>query len=186
MALPTVSKLLELKDVKITPLDSDPSGGAPSYGTPVDVPGIMKLSMAPDMLKKELSGDNQVLDVWSKVRAVKWTIQHAKLSLGALSVILGGSVTLAGVSPNQTQTYSLSASDDPKYFKIEGQVVYVDEGLGDAHFVLYKCKAETAPKWDVTDMSGDFAKVQGDGLAIPLLSNGKMFDIVFNETAVAV
>lgn len=183
MPLPTVSKLLELKDVKIAPLTTDPEGGSATYGTSVDIPGIVKLGIKPDVVKKELEGDNRLLDIWTKVKSIKVDFEHAKLSLDALKIMLGGTVTAAGTTPNQTQTYSLTANDRPGYFKLEGQVVYVDSGLGDVHVVFYKCLAEDPPNWEISDQSGDFAKVKGSATAIPRNADNKIFDVIFNETA---
>lgn len=183
MALGTVSKLLELKDVKIAPLTADPEGGSATYGTSVDIPGIVSLGIKPDVVKKELEGDNRVLDIWTKIKAIEIDFEHAKLSLDALKIMLGGTVTAAGTTPNQTQTYSLTANDKPGYFKLEGQVVYVEEGLGDVHFVAYKCLADDPPNWEVSDQSGGFATVKGKATAIPRNADSKIFDIVFNETA---
>lgn len=183
MPLPTVSKLLELKDVKIAPLTSDPEGSTPEYGPVIDIPGIVRLSISPNVERKELNGDNRVMDIWTKVRSITVEFEHSKLSLDALQIMLGGSVTMSGTDPDQTVTYSLTADDNPQYFKLEGQVVYVEEGLGDVHFVLYKCLAEDPPNWEVQDQSGEFATVSGSATAIPRNSDGKIFDIIFNQTA---
>jgi len=183
MALPTVSKLLELEDVKIAPLTDDPEGGSATYGTLVDIPGIVKLGIKPVVEKKELQGDNQVMDIWTKVKAIEINFEHVKLSLDVLKIMLGGTVTATGESPNQIQTYSLTADDKPGYFKLEGRVVYVEEGLGDVHFVTYKCLADDPPSWEVSDQSGDFATVSGKATAIPRKADGKIFDIIFNESA---
>jgi len=182
MPLPTVSKLLELKDVKIAPLTDDPEGGSATYGTSVDIPGIVKLGIKPTVEKKELQGDNRVMDIWTKIKTIEISFEHVKLSLDALKIMLGGTVTAAGTTPNQTQTYSLTANDQPGYFKLEGQAVYVEEGLGDVHFVAYKCLADDPPGWEVSDQSGNFASVTGKATAIPRNADGKIFDIVFNES----
>jgi hypothetical protein len=178
MPLPTETKLLELKDVKISPLTSD--ANPPVYGTAVDVPGIQTLEITPKIASKELRGDDKVLDVWARCESIDWKWSCAKLPLAVLDILLGGSVTTSGTTPNQKQTYALAGADRPGWFKIEGQVAYVEEGLGDVHVVLYKCKCTGGAAFGVGD---DFAKLEASGVAIPLSATDKLFDVVFNETA---
>lgn len=183
MALTTTVKILELADAKIAPMTDD-SSTAPAYGTAVDVPGIMKIGVAPKMENKKLYGDNKLLDIWSKVTEVELDVECAELSLDAMKVIMGGSITASGTTPNQKQTYSLKGTDaSPGYFKIEGQWLYAGNGVGDVHIVLYKVKATDPPSYEVEGANGNFGTVKFKGIAIPCNSNGSWYDIVINETA---
>lgn len=66
------------------------------------------------------------------------------------------------------------------------KLVYVESEIGDVHVVFYKCLAEDPPSWELSDQSGDFAKVKGSATAIPRNTDNKIFDVVFNETAVPI
>jgi len=183
MPLTTTVKILELADAKIAAMTAD-SDTAPTYGTSVDVPGVMKIGVAPKMENKKLYGDNKLLDIWSKVTEVELDVECAQLSLDAMKVIMGGTVTAGGTTPNQTQTYSLKGTDpSPGYFKIEGQWLYADTGVGDVHIVLYKVKVTDPPSYEVQGADGNFGTVKLKGTAIPCNSNNSWYDLVINETA---
>ncbi|MCL5291277.1 MAG: phage tail protein [Actinobacteria bacterium] len=186
MPLTKVTKLLELTDAKIAPLLTDPAGGSATYGALVDVPGILKIGLKPEVVKKVLNGDNQILDVWSKVTSIKLTVEHSKLSLDVLAIFMGGTAATAGTTPNQTATYDLLATDRPGYFKIEGKADYVEDGVGDAHVLLHKVKCDDPSDWEFADASGDFAKMKTGATAIPLVSNSKIIQVKLNETAAAI
>ncbi|MCR4398934.1 MAG: phage tail protein [Firmicutes bacterium] len=177
MPLPTASKILLLKDCRIAALTDD-SGAEPTYGTSVDLPGIQTLELTPEMDVKTLEGDGEILDVYSKVRLVGFTWNSAKIPLDALAVLLGGTVTESGTTPNQKAVYSLG-DENPQWFKIEGQAVYVEDGLGDVHVTLYKCKCTGGAAFS---LGTDFAVLKATGQAIRAASNRKLLDVTFNET----
>lgn len=187
MPIQTYTKVLELKDAKVFPLTADPAGGTPTYGAAVDIPGILKLDVSPNMVTKELHGDNVLLDIYSKAESVDIGMENAVVPLDVLALLTGGTVTASGVTPNQKQTYDLANGDKPGYVKIEGQALYVDAGLGDVHVIFHKCKTTDAPKWALEGKNGDFAKVSAKLKAIPLLATGnKLLSVVINETATAI
>lgn len=182
MALPTVLKLLELEDVKVSPLVSD-TGTEPQYDAAVDIPGVTKLGISPKIENKKLQGDSKLLDIYSKVTEIELSLEFAKLSLDAMKVLVGGDVVESGTSPDLVATYSLTPDlATAPYFKLEGRWTYADEGAGDAHVVFYKCKVSDI-SFEVNDASGDFGKVTATVFAIPCESNNAWFDIVVNETA---
>lgn len=170
--------ILGINDGKMSPLILDDST-ALTYGAAVDIPGITNLGLSPKFVEKELRGDESVLDNYSKLDYIDWSFENSEISLDALAILLGGAVTASGVTPNRSQTYKLNKSHKPGYFKIEGKSDYAD--VGDAHAVLYKCKAN---KVDYSFVGEDYAKVSAAGKAIPTKYNGDIKDIVFNETAV--
>lgn len=183
MPLPTTVKLMELSDAKIAKMIND-TGSGPTYDTTIDLPGIVKIGVAPKAETKKLYGDSKLLDIYQKTTEVELDVECAQLSLDAMEVLLGGSVTQSGTTPNQTATYSLTAADStPPYFKLEGQWLYAGDGVGDVHIVLYKCKVTDPPQMEVNDASGNFGTVKFKAIAIPAASNNKWFDIVVNETA---
>lgn len=170
--------ILGINDGKMSPLISDDST-ALTYGAAVDIPGITNLGLSPKFVEKELRGDESVLDNYSKLDYIDWSFENSEISLDALAILLGGAVTASGVTPNRSQTYKLNKADKPKYFKLEGKSDYTD--MGDAHVVLYKCKASKA---EYSFVGEDYAKVSASGKAIGTKYNGDIKDLVFNETAV--
>ncbi|BCJ86451.1 major tail protein [Effusibacillus dendaii] len=186
MALSHTIKLMELSDAKIAQLTSD-SGASPAYSASVDLPGITKITLSPKADMKKLYGDSALLDVYQKTTEVELDIECSLLSLDALKVMMGGTVTDAGTTPSQTTTYSLQATNStPPYFKLEGQWTYAGDGIGDGHVVLYKCKVTDPPQIDLNDASGNYGTVKFKAIALPATSNGKWFDLVLNETKTAI
>lgn len=178
MPLAKESVILGIDDAKMFPLTTDDSTEL-AYGAAVDIPGVTSLKLSPKFVEKELRGDESILDQYSKLDYIDWSFENSVMSLDALAILLGGAVTASGVTPNRSQTYKLNKSHKPGYFKIEGKSDYAD--VGDAHAVLYKCKAN---KVDYSFVGEDYAKVSAAGKAIPTKYNGDIKDIVFNETAV--
>ncbi len=178
MPLATESVILGIDDAKMFPLTVDDST-ALTYGEAVDIPGITSLKVTPSFVEKELRGDESILDQYSKLDFIDWAFENSMLSLDALAILIGGDVTSSGETPNQTQTYKLNKSHKPGYFKLEGKSDYTD--VGDAHVVLYKCKAN---KVEYSFVGEDYAKVSAGGRAIPTKNNGDIKDLVFNETGV--
>jgi hypothetical protein len=177
MPLAKESVILGLNDAKISPITVDDSI-ALTYGAAVDVPGIKSLKLTPTFIEKQLKGDESVLDTYAKLEQIDWSIEYGVVSLDALAVLIGGKVTAGGATPNQTQTFTLTKDDLPQYFKLEAKTDYAD--VGDVHFVLYKCKCTS---FDYTLQGEEYATISASGKAIPTMKDGKVKDIVFNETA---
>jgi hypothetical protein len=176
-----------LDDSKLFPLTADPSGGSPSYGTGIDIPGIQSHTAQAEVINAELKGDAKMLDIYSKVEKFSGSVKHGVMSFDALETLLGGTVSETGTSPNERKSFKMTGASLPGYFKLETQIKYVggeECGLGaDFHVVLYKVK--------VTGLSVEYANeshasVSFDYMAIPLNSNDEMVEFVKNETAVAI
>jgi len=177
MPLQKETVVLGINDAKISPIAVDTSA-ALTYEAGVDVPGITNLKLTPTFIEKQLKGDESVLDTYAKLEQIDWSIEHGVISLDALAIMIGGEVTSGGATPNQTQTFSLTKDDLPKYFKLEAKTDYTD--VGDAHFTLFKCKCTS---FDYTLQGEEYATISASGKAIPTTKDGKVKDIVFNETA---
>jgi hypothetical protein len=169
-----------------TPMLTDPSGGTATYGTKIDVPGIQTVQLDPDVLNKELFGDNAIIAMAAKARRFVFKAMAAKLSLDLLASLMGGAVVDAGTTPNQTSTYTVLNSDSAKYGKFEYRVLGVElpgaAGGGDLHFVGWKCKLTST---SLAAKMEDFAPHAFDVIALARTSDGKMISLVENETAVA-
>ncbi|MFN2537960.1 MAG: hypothetical protein ABR549_07370, partial [Mycobacteriales bacterium] len=144
MPLTHVTPIFSVDQAGIYPLLTD-TGANPTYGARLDLPGVHDVALNPDTLYKELFGDNAIIANASKLRKMGCAATWAKASLDVLVQLAGGTVTDAGVTPNQTSTYSVKNTDAGKYFKFEFRVLGVEvpasAGGGDAHAVLWKCKA---------------------------------------------
>ena len=134
--------------------------------------------MSPTFIEKQLPGDESILDIYSRLDKVEWSIEYGIISLDALAVFIGGKVTAAGETPAQTQTYKLNQKDLPGYFKMEAKTDYAD--VDDVHFMFYKCKCTS---FEYTLEGEEYATISASGNAIPTRNNGDVLDIVFNETA---
>ena len=180
MSLTTETKLYGIEEAKIWPLTGDSAEGL-TYGSPVEISGISSLTINPVFESEILRGDNRILDVYRKPTMLEWEIRNAKLSLDALEIMLGGSVSLSGTTPDQTQTYVLSHGNMPKFFKLEGKSLFTD--VGDVHFVLYKCKIDSM---ELEADQENYTEISVRGLAVTTKNNDELMRIVFNETQTAI
>src|SRR4051794_12596563 len=105
MAITHKTKWFAVVDAKISPMTADPEGGAATYGASVDVPGIKSVGLTWQITSKELRGDNKRLDVDVSITGIRLQFAHAKLSLDALAILLGGSVIDSGLTPAQKARY---------------------------------------------------------------------------------
>ncbi|KRV48782.1 phage tail protein [Wenjunlia vitaminophila] len=187
MPLSRVTKIYSVQDAKISALTADPSGGSPTYGTPIDVPGIQEMTITGEIEVKTLRGDNTKLATNSALTNVQVSVTHAKLSLDVLAAILGGAVTDSGTTPAQKTAWTLS-SDDATLppFKLEGVTPpnAVDIVGGDLHWVLHKLTLSSFP--EVGFANEDFRVVSFTADADPLLSTGEWITATLNETASAI
>lgn len=185
-ALPHFTPVFSVDNAAWTPMLTDPPGGTSTYSTKIDVPGIQNVQLDPDLLQKELFGDNAIIARAAKARAFIFKAMAAKISLDLLASLLGGAVVDAGTTPNQTTTYTLLNSDAAKYGKLEYRVLGVElpgaAGGGDLHFIGWKCKLSST---SLQANMEDFAPHAFDVTAIARSSDGKMISLVENETAVA-
>jgi len=184
--LPHETPVFSLDKCKIYPLTADPAGGTATYGAGIACTGIQSLAVDPDTLYKELFGDNAIIAAAGKARKFTFKLGMAKVSLDVMAQLYGGTVTDAGSTPAQSTTYSVKNTDAGKYFKLECQILGVEipasSGGGDLHVVGWKCKVMSAA---IAGKAEDFAPLTFDVAALARSADGKMFDLVENETLVA-
>lgn len=186
MALSHVSKLFAVVDAKMAKMTADPSGGSATYATSIDLPGIKSLEVGGQVNVKELRGDNQQLDVQVTLSNVTATVAHAKISLDALAVMIGSTVTDSGTTPNQIATMTLLGGSTFSYFKLEGKTPTggSDSPTGDAHWVLYKCILNSFPSLGLAEE--DYRTASFGVNCVPRIADSKILDGVLNETAVTI
>lgn len=187
MPLNRYTSIFSIDNAAITPMLTDPIGGSATYGTKIDVPGIRSATLDPEILAKELFGDNVIQGRSAKARQIMSKIEAARLNLDILAVLMGGAITDTGVTPNQKAEYNLLGSDAGKYFKLEYRVLGVElpgaAGGGDLHVTFWKCKI-TGTALPV--QMEEFAPHSFDVAAIARLADSKLLTLTENETAIAI
>lgn len=175
------SKVFAVTDAKIAKLLTDPSGGSPTYATSMDVPGIKEVTISGDIERKELRGDNGLLDVDVTISNVTAQVNHAKLHLDVLAIILGGTVTDSGTTPSQVAEWSLLNTSKPGYFRLEAVSASADPVGGAVKFTLHKAIASGFP--DLGLAEEDYRTTGFQASCMPLLANGKWITAAVHETA---
>lgn len=187
MPLQRFTRMYGIQDAKISPLTADPATGSPTYGTPLDVPGIKTFEISGYVEVKTLRGDNTKLATNSAITNIQVAVSHAKMSLDVLAAIIGGAVTDAGTTPAQSSTWDLSADDaNLPPFKLEGVTPPngVDLVGGDVHVILHKLTLSAFPDLGFAEEDYRIASFTAD--ADPLQSTGLWISTLINETAVPI
>ena len=181
MALTTITKLYGVDDCKLIPITED-SSTAFTLGTAIDLPGVRQVSVTFEIDTKDLMGDEKTLETSSKVKSVTVNAEYAKLSLEVLAQITGGSFS----ADASTGTFSFSGGDMPGYFQLQAQIKDTNNVGGDAHIIVYKAKATSAP---INGTQDDFAIMNFDckGVFTTYEFDGKqkLLDLKVNATETA-
>ena len=168
-----------LRDVKLTPY-SDNAGT--TLGTPVDLPNSRTLSFSEAEEFTELRGDDKVVTTRGQGASVEWDLEAGGLSFEAVKVMVGGTITESGVTPNTKRTFSKKVTDSRPFFKIEGQAIS-DSG-GDLHAVLDRCRCTGNLEGSFGD--GEFFLTSGSGVALPSMIPSRvdtLYEFIQNEAA---
>jgi hypothetical protein len=186
MALQHYSKWFAVEDAKIKKMLTDPDGGAATYATIIDVPGIKAATLNWTIETKVLRGDNKKLDEQSKLVDLGIEVDHAKLQLDVLAILIGGTVTDSGTTPNQKVSYDLLGASNGSYFGFEAKTPTdgIDIIGGDGHFVLHKLRASNVKDYGFAEE--DYKTVGFSAGASPRIADDKWLQIVMNETQLAI
>src|SRR5215216_6370150 len=117
-----------IRDIKVTPVSA-----TGTVGTSVDLPNARTLSFEETEDFEDLEGDDKKVATKGSGSVVEWELEAGGISLEALAVIAGGTVTSSGTTPNQKKEYKKLATDSRPDFKIEGQII--SESGGDMHAI---------------------------------------------------
>lgn len=133
------SIVYNVHDLKVYPITAlGDAATDPTYGTPVDVPGVNEVTLDPQIVEAMLKGDGSIIDQRSVLEAVTLTFAYGKLAPDVLAVVDGGSVsTNAGAT---TTRYVRKASDKVPPFALAAKVEEVDNPGGAAKMYLYNGK----------------------------------------------
>ncbi len=164
-----------VRDVRVYPLTGE------TVGTGVDLPNMQTFSFTESEEFQELRGDDRVVTTRGSGPSCEWELEAGGLSLEAVKVINGGTLTVSGLTPNIKKTYAKKANDARPFFRMEGQIIS-DLG-GDVHVLMYRCRMTDELNGEFSDGEFFTTGVSGRGLA---KSDGAIYDIVQNETEVAI
>lgn len=184
MAAPHTMKLYAVEDCKVTPLTADVSS-APTYGTALDVPGIKEVRVGGEVKTVELRGDNALLETDASLTKITVQVRHAKISLDVLAMMTGQTVADTGTTTAEVATLSFGNVIFP-YFKLEAKTPTggASDVIGDAHIVVWKAKLASWP--EVGMVEEDYVIASFTLTGVKTIANGKWFDLINNETAVAI
>jgi hypothetical protein len=184
MPLNTTTKVFAVDDAKVAILLTDVTTN-PTYATAIDVPGITKVGLSFDLKNVELRGDNRRLDSDTIVLGVKVTFDHAKLSLDALNVFLGSTVTASGSTPNQITKVTGKGTDScPSFFfGARTPAAGTDVASGDIHLQFPKLKIA---KYELGLTEEDYQTFSGEATGSFTVSNDTLWQLVYHETAAAI
>jgi len=179
----TTTKVFGIDEIQLFPISED-SSTAYTLGDAVELPGAKSLEVTIDIEEKNLSGNEIILDVVSKVRKIKFNAAFAKLSLDVLQAALGGNLVQSGETPSQTATFSLQNGNKTGYFQLAAKISNVDEG---SMFInIMKCKINANP---IAARENDFATYSLSGSGVYTTKKFErnsntaelLMDIVINE-----
>jgi hypothetical protein len=171
-----------IRDIKLTAYRD--AAATTLASTNVDLPYARTLSWTETEDFEELRGDDTIVTTKGKGAELEWELEAGGLSIPALKVMDGGTVTESGTAPATKISYKKLTTDSKPFFKIEGQVIS-DSG-GDMHLIMDRCRASGDFEGEFTD--GEFFLTAGAGVALGsqiATRIGILYEFVQNETAVA-
>ena len=158
-----------LSDIKLTNIAGT---------TQVDMPAARRLMFKERYLAGEAEGDDGLVAVGATLLAADFELEVSGISLEAMAILTGRTLSTTGSTPNEVKTMTASAGERLPYFKVYGKSL--GEGDDDVHVLLFKCKLTEGP--ENTLQYGEFSKPTVKGVAVDDGTNG-VFDVVINETA---
>jgi hypothetical protein len=175
---------IEIDQVTIEELTAgtDVVGGTPAYGPPVRVPDIMELTTNIVIKSTLREGDAKVKGVFAKVTHATGNVKANSVPVDALAIMVGGTVTPTGATPNQVRTWKVTGNAKGKYFRIKGRAVNVEgiDGIAAGAMVVL-------PKVKITGnlplgMAQDYANINTEFTAVATESDDTVLDFVIEET----
>lgn len=177
------SIVFSVHDMKVYPItDQGDASTAPTYGSPVDVPGVSEISLDVSVTEAMLRGDGRVLDQRSILDAVELAFTYGKIDPDVLAVLDGGTVsTNAG---GDTTRYVRNADDSVPAFGFACLVSEVDNPGGAAKVYGYNAKITGGGIFGASD--NEYGQPEFDARAIPAaIDPGPMFAVDLEDTEAA-
>jgi len=169
-----------IRDIKVTPVSA-----AGVVGTSVDLPNARTLSFEENEDFEDLEGDDKKVATRGQGSVIDWELEAGGISLEALAVIAGGTVSSTGVTPNQIKTYKKLATDARPDFKIEGQII--SESGGDVHCIIWRAKLTESVSGEFNN--GEFFLTSASGQGLPSKTTAHIdetYNLIQNETVTAI
>jgi hypothetical protein len=173
MALSDPALPYGLRDVRLTPINSDGS-----LGTPVDLPVSQTLSFSEAEEYEELRGDDRLVAVHGKGPTVEFDLEAGGISLEAWALMSGGTLAELGSTPTQTKSVTKLITQSRPYFRVEGQSI--NDVDGDTHVVIHKAKITDSIEGEFADGTFFVTKCSGQGLGN---DDDELYTITWNETS---
>jgi hypothetical protein len=157
---------------------TDPPGGSPSFGPWVDMPGVSSISVKADVSAIEGNGDNETCVDVSRIKHYSGKASFGREAISALKLLVGGTVTTNGTTPNQQTDWT----DDTKKLPLIELQWRADQDDGDASDVvrtLHRCRMTSL------ELGDEFEKATTPSFefkATRRKSDGKRFSISVRET----
>ena len=171
-----------MRDIGLTPFTDST---LETLGTMVKVPAARTMSWTEAEDFEPLRGNDKTITSRGLGASVEWEMEGGGISLTALKIIIGGTITDTGTTPAQIRKFRKSANDSRPFFKAEGQAIS-DSG-GDVHAILYRCRATGDVEYSFSD--GQWFLTQCSGEAFPsqaVATLDALYDIIQNETVTAI
>lgn len=171
-----------MRDLKMTQYAD--AGGTVLGDTSVDLPNMQTFSFSETEEFQELRGDDRVVTTRGQGSQVEWSLEAGGISLLAWSILTGGIIIEEGLTPNRRIILRKFSTGARPFFRMEGQIIS-DSG-GDVHALVYRCRANDTVEGEFAD--GEFFITSASGAGLPLLDADfdLLYDIIQNETAVAI
>lgn len=128
----------------------------------------------------ELRGDDQLVDVASRVEGADWHIAAAGLDLDAFEIMFGYTMASTGSTPNQIDTTTVTAGKCMPWFELGGKALGPD-CTDDLHIQLQKCKIMSMGSLKLEN--GQFLVTDISGIAIS--DGSSVLKLIQHETAAA-
>jgi hypothetical protein len=177
LAIATNALPFGMRDIKVTPITANVAG-AITYGTFVDLPAAQTLSWNTTEDYEQVRGDDIVQGEHGNGRLIEWELAAGGISVDAAAVMLGGTVSSTGVTPNVVKTLAWLGTTAAPYFRIDGQAI--NDNGGDFKVVIYRAKATGGMEGEFADGSFFTSGISGNGYAN---ADNELFDLVHSETA---
>lgn len=151
----------------------------------VDLPVSRTLSFSEAEEFQDLRGDDELITSHGSGPSVEWELEAGGISLEALVVMNGGTLTTSGVSPNVIKRYRKRTSDQKPFFAMIGQAIS-DSG-GDLHCVIYRAKVTENIEGEFGDQQFFLTSASGKGFGSRRTGEvGVVYDFVHHETITAI
>jgi len=162
-----------LRDVKLYPMSS-----TGVLGTAVDLPASQTFSFSEAEEFETLRGDDRDVAIRGKGPKVEWELEAGGISLEAWEVLTGGTLTDAGVTPNQTKKLLKKVTESRPYFQVIGQSI--NDNDGDTTCKVFKCKVTDSLEGEFADGTFFITSCSGEGIGN---TDDDLYEITWNETA---